>query len=157
MSTSVGSGKEFDKVVPTGVESVQNRNEQQQTYLLTLKKKDYFISCIWVFCLHVRLCTTYWQWTQQARKHQKLQLQVVVIHHIDSGNQTWVLCKRNKCSEPLSDLSIYNNWHVSKCLLKTFIVEQYFTILVRRHFKCVFIKIILFIFLISLNIHIFSF
>jgi hypothetical protein len=29
MSTSVGSGKEFDKVVPTGVESVQNRNEQQ--------------------------------------------------------------------------------------------------------------------------------
>jgi hypothetical protein len=29
----------------------------------------------------------------------KLEAQVVVSHHVGSGNQTWVLCKSNQCSQ----------------------------------------------------------
>lgn len=35
----------------------------------------------------------------------ELKLQMVMSHHVDSGNQNQVLCKSNKCSLPLSHLS----------------------------------------------------
>lgn len=34
----------------------------------------------------------------------ELELRIVMNHQMDSGNQTWVLCKGNKCSTPLTHL-----------------------------------------------------
>lgn len=35
----------------------------------------------------------------------ELELLLVVSHHVSSENQTWVLCKTNRCSKLLSYLS----------------------------------------------------
>jgi hypothetical protein len=35
---------------------------------------------------------------KRALDPQELELQMVVSHHVGVGEQTWVLCKSNKCS-----------------------------------------------------------
>jgi hypothetical protein len=46
--------------------------------------------------------TAYAPDTQRDQKREsdclELELQMVVSHHVDAGNQTQVLCKSNKCS-----------------------------------------------------------
>lgn len=42
----------------------------------------------------------------------KLELQIVVSHHLAAGNQTVVLCKRYKCSKLLSSLSSPHPQHI---------------------------------------------
>lgn len=53
---------------------------------------------IWVFCLHICLCTTQHTYMSGAYRGQtwppdplELQLQIIVRHHVDGGDQTWVL------------------------------------------------------------------
>lgn len=67
--------------------------------LLRMFSKDLFILCLLMFCLHVCMCTV---WVPGARGGQKatdpleLELWVIVSRYVGSGNQTQVLCGRNK-------------------------------------------------------------
>lgn len=65
--------------------------------------KIYFIIlCVFVFSLHVCICTT---WLPNAHRGQKraldplgLESQIVLSHYVCPGIRTCVLCNRNKCS-----------------------------------------------------------
>lgn len=41
---------------------------------------------------------------KRASDSLALVLGIVVNHHIGAGNQTWALCKNNKCSQPMGHL-----------------------------------------------------
>lgn len=55
------------------------------------------ILCVWVFCLHACLHTTYLSGAhrrqQKASDSWELELQVVGSHHVGAGNQAQGLCK----------------------------------------------------------------
>ena len=61
--------------------------------LLTMSSFLIFILSVWVFCLYAL--------PMEARRRVwdllGLELQMVVSHHVGSGNWMWVLCKSNKC------------------------------------------------------------
>ena len=64
---------------------------------------------VWVFFLCIHLCTMCMPGACRGQKrvldHLELELQRVVNHHVDAGNQTQFLCKSNKCSSLLSHLN----------------------------------------------------
>ena len=60
-----------------------------------------FIYCIilyiWVFCMHMCMCTTQMPTAPKdqtrASDSLRLELQMVISHYVGAGNQTRVLCK----------------------------------------------------------------
>ena len=56
--------------------------------------------------LHIWICTTCVPGTlgghNKMRHHLGLELQMAVSHHVDTGNQTWVLYKNSKSSQHVS-------------------------------------------------------
>lgn len=60
-------------------------------------------------CLHVRMLITSESCAYACQNREsdllKLDLEMVVSHHVGSGNINMVFCKRNRCSKPLSYLS----------------------------------------------------
>ena len=53
------------------------------------------------------VCSTH-RGQKMASEIMKLELRMVVSHHVDAGNQTQVFCKSSQCSSALSHLS--NPW-----------------------------------------------
>lgn len=81
------------------------------------------ILCVWVFCLHACLHTTYLSGAhrrqQKASDSWELELQVVGRHHVGAGNQAQGLCKSSSalhtgplqpsslCGGPVSPLGLF--------------------------------------------------
>lgn len=63
--------------------------------------KIIFIFSVWVFCFHVCLCTTCMHgasWGQRTVSDPlELELQLVVSHHVDVENWTYVFWKNSQC------------------------------------------------------------
>lgn len=76
---------------------------------LFFKIIDFVIICVCMCNLHVYMCTTYVSSTLRGQKRVldplKMELHIAVSHHLGSGNQTFVFCKSNTCSYPLTDLT----------------------------------------------------
>lgn len=68
------------------------------------QKRFFFYFCS---CLRVRLYTPCVYRGQKAPNPLKLELQGVVRHPVDAGNQICGLCKNSKCSLLMSHLSIF--------------------------------------------------
>jgi hypothetical protein len=55
----------------------------------------FLILCVWLFCLHVYLCTMYVPGAQGGQKRAldslELKLQTVVSHSVGAGTQIWNL------------------------------------------------------------------
>lgn len=70
-------------------------------YFVWLFKKQNFHFISHVFRMHVCLCTTHIRdacgGEKKACNALELVLWMLVTHHVDAGNRTWVLCK-SKCS-----------------------------------------------------------
>jgi hypothetical protein len=53
-----------------------------------------FILCVWLFCLHVCLCTTCMPCACRGQKRAsdplEVELKTVGRHHVGAGNQTWL-------------------------------------------------------------------
>lgn len=62
---------------------------------------SFFFRSMWVFYLHVHLCTMY---TPGAFGGQKMGLETVVNCHTDAGYPTQDLWKNRQCTKPLSHL-----------------------------------------------------
>lgn len=73
-----------------------------------------------MFCLHY-VSVVYVPGPHRNQKRAsgllKLELQVFLNHHVVFGNQTWVLCKSNMCSD-LKNYTIYNFFTVRTILSK---------------------------------------
>lgn len=56
-----------------------------------------FLLCLWVFCLHVWMCTTYVSGAHGGQKGEpeplEQELQKFISHHVGAGNWTQTLCK----------------------------------------------------------------
>ena len=81
--------------------------------------KDVLILYVWVFCLHVCLCTTCMLDTHRGQKRVSDSLQpelhMVVSCSVDAGNQTFILRKNSRGSLPLSHLSsssVISTWSI---------------------------------------------
>lgn len=63
-----------------------------------------FIFCVWMFaCTYVYCVGTWCLWTpEEGARSPGLEEQMVVIHSMDAGNQTWVFCSSTKHSKQLS-------------------------------------------------------
>ena len=64
---------------------------------------------MYLICMSVCLCTMHMQdpWkTGESCTPLELELETVMSHYVDAGNQTQVLCKSSQCSYPLSHLSL---------------------------------------------------
>lgn len=77
----------------------QNNSNLLSTYIY------FIILYVWVYFLH--LCVSeHYMCPVPTEARRGLQIPGTgVIGHVDSGNQTQVLCKGSSCSKPLSDLS----------------------------------------------------
>lgn len=64
---------------------------------------------LWVFCLHVYMCTTCLPGVKEGQKRashpREMEWRVVVRWTVGAGNWTWIPCKSSKCFQPLSSLS----------------------------------------------------
>lgn len=76
---------------------------------LFFKIIDFVIICVCMCNLHVYMCTTYVSSTLRGQTRVldplKMELHIAVSHHLGSVNQTFVFCKSNTCSYPLTDLT----------------------------------------------------
>lgn len=62
------------------------------------KNLNLILFCAWGFCLHVCLCTYACSphgGHKRASDSLEQELQTAVSHHVDSGNQIWILCKNS--------------------------------------------------------------
>lgn len=61
-----------------------------------------------MFGLHIHMCFTSVPGASEGQKRAldpvKLELQMVLRHHVGTGHQVWVLRKNSKCSKPRSQL-----------------------------------------------------
>jgi hypothetical protein len=61
----------------------------------------FVLKCVSFACMCVcvpHVCPVSRGGQKRALDPQELELQMVVSHHVGVGEQTWVLCKSNKCS-----------------------------------------------------------